>query len=196
VLYRLREEIADTEDRRKWVAVGLSRQIDFMSKAMPAYCFGGGFPMSKEDQEIFGDPQVLSGNLKITATSEAPEALIFPAKAPESLRMRTPFSLALTLIFNRTQPTDRRYAIVLTVNGTGAAFNHILEQKKLEIKEGRAQVTVNEDFLTLPPRFTPAVDSEGNVRLYASVAWKRSREGVGDEWVPISFACSITLSGP
>lgn len=186
MLRRLLEEVVATPDQRRNVEAALGRQIEDIAKAMPTYRFDGGYPLNAEDQQVLGDTSYLGRGLKIKSTGLDPECIIYPLAPQEVVQVGQPVTIPLRMVFNRAQPTNRMFSVVLMMNGQKDSFVHPVDQGKLQIKDGRVDVSVKEDFSLRPKGFVPAVEADGTAMIYLFVTYRQS-----EALIPLSLACGV-----
>lgn len=191
ILFMVRNEVAEADEQKARVDRYISALVEQISKAQPAYSFEfNGYPLSKDDHEVLNRSRAFSTKVRFSDITVDEQCLVIPLRAPGSIRLGQPFALPLRLVFNRAQPRNRVFGIVvLLYRGDGGMHSHTVKLPPLQIKDGHSEIVFREDFSVLEEDFVLGGDVYGNSYLYAYLSYLEEGEDSYDEkWVAISSA--------
>jgi len=97
------------------------------------------------------------------------------------------------LVFNREQPSDRTFGLVAMFGGKHGMHSHTVKLPPPRIVKGHWDLTFSYDFSELHPDFVLHGDDRGNKWFYVYLVWFDESRPDGEEWSPMSFACSWPL---
>jgi hypothetical protein len=189
-----RNEIASEEDQKKMIDVILAGFVRDVSKAQPSYSFDlRGFPLTQNDRTVLAAMQRYSSSVTFTSAELDEQCFIIPLQRPEAIRMNSSFTATLRLVFNRAQPKDRIFGIMVLIPGRQGTDSHTVVLQGLQIKNGHVEVTYADAFDKAANGFTPASDKNGSSGAYISLGYRSSAEGESAQWRPISRACFFPM---
>lgn len=195
LLIRIKNEIATEGDPKKRIDVMLGGLIRDVGKAQPAFNFDlRGYPMTKNDNTVLSSLQRFSSIITFTASDLEEQCFVFPLQRPENIRMNQRFSVPLRLIFNRAQPKDRIFGIMVLIPGGHGTDSHTVALECLQIKNGHADATFTDEFDHAEKDFAPVPDSKGEYGAYLSLGYRTSAAGESAQWCPISRACRFPIT--
>lgn len=196
LLLRLKVDVADAGPQAERVDSALARQIEEVSKAMPAYRFEEGFPLSREDLQAIEESKKFCAMVRSDgAAPESQQCMLLPARRPEVVKPGVPLVLSLRLVFNRVQPANRVFGFVFLVNGEKGAYSHVVSPDRFQIQDGHANLTLKEDFATMPADFKVATDRSGQYCVFVYLVGKKDDDPASEEWVPLSRFLALMGSG-
>jgi len=194
VLFLVRDEIASTDPVRSEVEHRISGLRQQAAAALPDCNFGwNGYPLTQEDLGILRGTKRRSSTVSFTSLTVDEQCLVFPRQQPRDLRFRRPIRVPVRLVFNREQPSDRTFGLVAMFGGKHGMHSHTVKLPPPRIVKGHWDLTFSYDFSELHPDFVLHGDDRGNKWFYVYLVWFDESRPDGEEWSPMSFACSWPL---
>jgi hypothetical protein len=188
VLGRLEKEIATGASESGEVEKARAELRAAYKSAEPKRWFSeDGYPMARED---FGLSKAMSrfGSLVTFHDVEIDrECYLISTSKAQAVRHRQPTKLSFRLIFNQLHQGSE-YGVVVRMFEQSGHHEHVLALKDMIVTDGRADVTVTEDFSNVPAEFEPALNKRtGKRHFYAYIAYQCVGKN-GPEWRAISPA--------
>jgi hypothetical protein len=190
----LLSKVVKTEDQKADVEKARKDLLEKVKEAQPDVNFSfDQFPLAKEDVELLRKDTSMISCLRFPFMREEPRCLLIPESVPNPIRLGQPFKVELHVAFNRIQPTDGQFALVVAILGEDGMHGHTVKLPPVEIKHGRTKVTYSEDFAGLPKKqFKLATDPMGKAYLFVYLAFC-AKKGPGkilpSDWQALSTAC-------
>ncbi|MDA0323313.1 MAG: hypothetical protein O2923_11445 [Verrucomicrobia bacterium] len=145
-----------------------------------------GYPMAKEDFGLSKEMRRFGELVTFNDIEVDRECYIISKAKVHAVRYRHPTRLSFRLIFNQLHE-DADYGVVVRLFEQSGHHEHVLPLKGMLVTDGRADVTVTEDFSEVPQAFEPALNERTGKRyFYAYIAYRRVGKDGAPEWRAIS----------
>ncbi|MBN2301313.1 MAG: hypothetical protein JXN60_02225 [Lentisphaerae bacterium] len=193
ILHLLKQEVAGTDVARREIDKSMAAIIGQISVIEPTYDFTyEGFPISPGDTTLLRMTRQYASVVTFATVPVETECFMFPIQKPKHIRFGLAFRMPVRLLFRMAQPADREYAMVVMLREQTGMHTHTIMINAFQIKRGRSDITVNEDFSDLDSGFVPVRELEGGVYYFIYLACRVKAEGsdIGDQWQAISATCA------
>ena len=195
LLSRLELEIASSDSETDELQAAQQRLHGMRKEADPDRWFSDdGFPMVPEDWGLNKEMKGYGNFVTFRNLKSDRECYMIATSRIRTIRYARPVELSYRLIFNKLH-AGAEYGVVVRIYDQTGPHEHVLPLDRMVIKDGRADVTVREDFSKIPDDFEPVPSRSGDVYLYTYIAYRREGKH-GPEWRAISPARSCVLLVP
>jgi hypothetical protein len=195
ILHAVKDVIATTDSEEAAVESRINALLEQVAVAQPAYRFDfRGFPLTRDDARLYGQTKDYTSVLSFVSIPVSDQCLIIPRETPKAALMGRRFTVPVRLIFNRAQPKDRCFGMVVRILGEHeVTHSHTQELKPFKLENGRADITFVADLSSVDDDFSPVADDEGRTNVFVYLAL-REPDGEGEyRWPALSLACRWPL---
>jgi hypothetical protein len=195
ILCRLKKEVAGTEDQKKKLDTMIAGIIRDAAKAQPSYSFDvKGYPFTQNDRDLMTKMQLYSSMVTISSLVVDEQCWVMPLEKPARFRVGGNFNVPLRLVFNRAQPKNRIYGVVVMIPGAEMAHTHTVTVGGLQVKDGHVETVFTDDPSAVDKSFVPGAGRDGRYAAYIYiVAGEKAEDSSQQVWTAISYACRLPM---